>query len=555
MKRTKRISALLLSLVLLVSLCIPASATNTPDISTQASSNDLIVLIPGTMGTELQYGSTKVWDPGTNVLNHSKYFNWLSFGESGSANYSLSVLNDDNYGARDTYQTIYNRLYNTFSSSATVKFFGYDWRYSCTNAANALANLVNGYSGKIILVAHSMGGLVASQYLNNATSSQRSRTTLITLGTPFTGSPKAVNVFETGSMFGLLENMAIGGYIKENAKNYPSAYQLLPTNRHPKYLMKDEVLQVNSSALSFLKTRDWGLTSSGAVKSQFSTASSFISGLGSGTSHKAYLAANTYHIVATGEDTVAKINFVLDAGEYRADYLEMSNAGDGTVLAESARNSLAANNSIVFTYSNCGDHTGMLNNSTILNKVVSLINGARSTSSLTEVQNVSPDAETLNSRGWIVGDNYDNRRIIINLNHTDPGKLSLSSGESVYVDGEKLFFDDVNGSPSNVGYLLKTGIGYQYVLKNNAYLLDCSDISSEASLVIRYLNDGYYEKITQYDQLPDSISVSISDYSEMEIQALDTNTLDGITNPSIVPIAKEYSPVELTSINSIDSYE
>lgn len=156
---------------------------------------------------------------------------------------------------------------------------------------------------------------------------------------------------------------------------------------------------------------------------------------------------------------------------------------------------------------------------------------------------------------WKVGDNYDNRRIIINLNHTDPGKLSLSSGESVYVDGEKLFFDDVNGSPSNVGYLLKTGIGYQYVLKNNAYLLDCSDISSEASLVIRYLNDGYYEKITQYDQLPDSISVSISNYSEMEIQALDTNTLDGITNSSIVPIAKEYSPSELTSINSIDSYE
>lgn len=550
----KRLSSFFLSLVLIFSLCLPASASISSDSSTLSSSNDLIVLIPGTMGSELKYGSTKVWDPGTNVLKHPQYFTWLSFSEAGSANYSLSVFNDDNYGALDTYLSMYTRLHNAFSSSATVKFFAYDWRHSCTNAATSLSNLISGYSGKIILVAHSMGGLVASQYLKNATSSQRSRTTLITLGTPFTGAPKAVNVFENGAMFGFFVNLVIGGYIKESAKNYPSAYQLLPANSHSKYLMKDGILQVNSSALAFLKTRDWGLTSTGSVKSQFSSAASFISGLGSGTSHKAYLASHTYHIVSSGEDTIARINYVLDGGVYRTDYLEMSNAGDGTVLAESARNSLSSSNSIVYTYTNCGDHSEMLNNSTIQTKVVSLINTIRSAQLSSPQERQDLQECTTNNRGWLVGAEYDNQRIIINVRHTSPGILSLSSGIPIYVDGEKLFYDDPQGNQISIGYILKTGTGYQYVLRDNSYLLNCFEIPSTASLVIRYLNDGYYEKISQYSNLPGSFSVAISNYASMSVQAFDTTTTTNAGSPHIIPIGKEYSPSELTTINASNLY-
>ena len=542
----KRVISFLLSLIILSTLCAPAFASNT------TSSNDLIVLIPGTMGTELQYDSTKVWDPGKNVFNHSKYFNWLYFNESGSAKYPLSVLNDDNYGADDTYKTIYNRLKNAFSSSATVKFFGYDWRYSCVDAAEELTDLVSGYSGKIILVAHSMGGLVASQFLKNATPSQCSRTTLITLGTPFTGSPKAVNVFENGTMFGLLENLVIGGYIKEAAKNYPSAYELLPTSRHSNYLMKAEVLQTYSNALSFLKTRDWGLTSAGQVKSQFSTASSFINGLGSGTSHAAYLAAQTYHIVATGEDTISKINYVLDGGEYRTDYLQMSNAGDGTVLAESARNDLATTNSKVFTYSGYGDHTSMLNNTTILNKVVSLINSARSTSSTNTIPNSPSPLQTINDRGWIVGAGYDNRRIIINVNHAGTGELSLYDGSTIQTEGETLFYIDSTGKQIEVGSLFKTGVGYQYVLKDNAYLINCSDISSDSNIIIRYLNDGYFEKISEYSEISSgTVSIAISNYDEMGSTAYDTTVAPTTTTTPIIPIEKEYTSSELASLNSL----
>lgn len=116
----KRVISFLLSFIILVSLCIPASASSATTESAAVGAKDLIILIPGIMGTELQYESTKVWDPGRNPLNHPKYFNWLYFNESGAATHPISVLNDDNYGATDAYKTIYNRLHNAFSPSATV---------------------------------------------------------------------------------------------------------------------------------------------------------------------------------------------------------------------------------------------------------------------------------------------------------------------------------------------------------------------------------------------------------------------------------------------------
>lgn len=397
-----------------------------------------------------------------------------------------------------------------------------------------------------------MGGLVASQFLKNATNSQRSRTTLITLGTPFTGSPKAVNVFENGAMFSPLENLFVGGYIKTAAKNYPSAYQLLPTSRHAKYLVKSDVLQTYAKTTAFLKTRDWGITSSGRIKSQFSTASSFMSGLGSGTSHAAYLASQTYHIVASGEDTISKIHYVLDGGVYRTDYLQMSNTGDGTVLAPSARNGLAATNKKVFTYSGHGDHAGMLNDKTILKKVVSLITSARSTASTNGLPEAASSLQqTINDRGWLVGRDYDNRRIIINVNHSGTGQLFLLDGSIIQLNGETLFYTDSDGNPVKVGLLYETGVGYQYVLKNNSYLMNCTEISPDSNIIIRYLNNGYFDKISEYSTIPtNSISIVISNYDDMDTNAYDTSLSPVTATTPIIPIEKEYTPSELVSLNS-----
>lgn len=550
----KKKLALLLSMIMIFTLNIPviASAEEASTQATTLSSNDLVLLIPGTMGSELKYGSTRVWDPSYNVLKHPDYFNWLSFNETGTPNYAITVLNDDNYGAQDKYEQMFDALDSAFGNTATVEFFAYDWRKSCVDAAEELSDYLDSYSGDIYLVAHSMGGLVASQYLKTASASERARTTLITIATPFTGAPKAVNVFENGAMFGTFINMVIGGYIKENAQNYPSAYELLPTSRHSNYLMKEEVLQGYSSALTFLKSRDWGRTESGSVKTMFNSAATFTSGLGSGTSHKAYLAANTYHIVSTGEDTVQKINYVLDGGEYRTDYLQMSNAGDGTVMAESARNAFAASNSRIRQLSGVGEHVEMLNNTQVQQMVISLINGTNTSYANSAISSsASEQIHTVNERGWIVGQSIDNRRIIINVNHGGSGSLMLSTGEPIFIDGETLYYSGVDGSQIKVGSIYKTGVGYQYVLKNNSYMLGCDETDGNSKITIRYLDDGYYDKIVEYDSLSDTpITISMTDYDEKSVRAFYSNIIMESSIPATVPISKEYSPVELCILNT-----
>lgn len=183
--------------------------------------------------------------------------------EVGTPVYSLYAYNNDNYGALDTYKTLYDALKNKYSGQADVKFFAYDWRKTNTIAGQALKNLVAGYSGQIILVAHSMGGIVASDYLRIATASQRSRTTLITLGTPFTGAPKAVQVMENGQMFPGIAGNITSSYVQNLIRNMPAAYELLPTTRSDAYVQVNGVDQTNANAWNILRQRDWAKSGSG----------------------------------------------------------------------------------------------------------------------------------------------------------------------------------------------------------------------------------------------------------------------------------------------------
>lgn len=193
----KKLISLLMTIAVLLSVLQPAWAIEeAAEIDAVAASRNLIVVVPGIIGSELVDGNgAKVWVGVGGILGQ------IQCNEVGNPVYPLYAYNNDNYGARDTYKTLYDSLKSRYSSQADVKFFAYDWRKTNTRAGQALKSMVNGYSGKIIIVAHSMGGIVASDYLRIATESQRSRTTLITLGTPFTGAPKAVQVMEMVKCF------------------------------------------------------------------------------------------------------------------------------------------------------------------------------------------------------------------------------------------------------------------------------------------------------------------------------------------------------------------
>ena len=118
--------------------------------------------------------------------------------------------------------------------------FPYDWRIdnkvhfaSLDKKVNAL-RMATGRK-KIVLVAHSMGGLIACGYVRSKPERAKKIDYIITLGTPFWGSPKVYYGLVAGYNF---ENDTIRQHMcKILFQNYPACYQLLP--RVPFVMEKD----------------------------------------------------------------------------------------------------------------------------------------------------------------------------------------------------------------------------------------------------------------------------------------------------------------------------
>lgn len=121
------------------------------------------------------------------------------------------------------------------NNRADLVLFPYDFRHSIRHAAERLASdvaarLGGEHSGarrrRVIVVAHSMGGLVARYWLGPLGGAVDCAA-LITLGTPHRGAPKALSVLANGLKVG---PKRLAG-LTEVLRQWPSAYELLP--RYP----------------------------------------------------------------------------------------------------------------------------------------------------------------------------------------------------------------------------------------------------------------------------------------------------------------------------------
>ena len=108
---------------------------------------------------------------------------------------------------------------------APVVAFPYDFRRSVEHIANDLNRVVRERAGerRVVLVAHSMGGLVAAwwwAFLSEGIDVAE----IITLGTPYRGAAKALNV--------LVNGMRIGPYVPQavtdTVRTWDSVFDLLP---------------------------------------------------------------------------------------------------------------------------------------------------------------------------------------------------------------------------------------------------------------------------------------------------------------------------------------
>lgn len=526
MNYMKKIISVLLVLVFVLSSTTMAFATDytvssTDDnVSVMSTKSKAIVIIPGILGSSLETTSgTKVW---LHLINYGK----MELTETGTSAYSIVSANYDNYGANNTYKTLYNELNNAFGSSFDVIFFDYDFRLSNTSAASKLASELSGYS-EVVLVAHSMGGLVASKYLANSSTNRSKTTAFISLGTPYLGAAKCIDVMESGEMIGMsilgINVTLFKNTIKNMSKNCYAAYQLLPTS---KYYSVTGYYPVSvsgtnySNATTVLKNTAWGKKSDGTVKPMFSTATTFHSSLYTNNVHvKNFSDVTSYTLAATGEDTIAKVS--LDSN-YEVTALTYSNLGDETVLKASA--GLGTPN---YTYTGT-THTGMVSDSTVISRVKKIITAetgvsALSTSSVSTVSTASvlslddttyttcsteiesDDEIVVNEKGWMLG--RDNRRI----------NIYADSDSTVLVDGVEAVEENCcvyNSEGVKIGSVWELGSTGRkmYALYNGNY-----EVVGTDSAKIEYMDNGYYESGFEYSSMKNA-RLSIGDHKTKKVK-------------------------------------
>jgi pimeloyl-ACP methyl ester carboxylesterase len=218
---------------------------------------DVVVLIPGIGGSALAKDGRAIWDFTTGaalrgVLSRGKSIDKLRMqgddpdvDDLGDGVEATRLLPDYHVVPGldwriDGYGHVADQLRQRFGCVAGQNYFElpYDWRRDNRVAARALARKAHGWlrdwrarsgndDAKLVLVGHSMGGIVARLYLELLEGWRNTRT-LITLGTPYSGSLNALEFLANGFRKGW------GPFsvdLSTTLRSFTSVYQLLPSYR------------------------------------------------------------------------------------------------------------------------------------------------------------------------------------------------------------------------------------------------------------------------------------------------------------------------------------
>jgi hypothetical protein len=217
-----------------------------------------ILFLPGLEGSRLYVKSrseNQLWEPNTNADVKKLFLD--SSGNSLEKNiYTRDVIGKTNIVGPlfqfDVYGGFTDFLKNLVSSGTITawKPFPYDWRRSSLDIANETIYLDKGATtslgsmfddlvkesktGKVSIVAHSNGGLVAKNFVNSliATGKVDKVDQLIMVAVPEYGTPQAVAGLLHGDSQSILGGIILSKSTARNLGiNMPSAYELLPTQK------------------------------------------------------------------------------------------------------------------------------------------------------------------------------------------------------------------------------------------------------------------------------------------------------------------------------------
>lgn len=216
---------------------------------------DMIVLVPGTMGSILQKDGQDIW----NVSLQAALRAVKGLAEQGSFFEQLAIEEDDperdylDDGIKPTgliqdvrlapgfmkiidgYSFLRKKLTEDFNVTCGKNYFefAYDWRRDNRVSARLLKKLIDDKlpkwqeissskkDAKVILIAHSMGGLVCRYYLEHLGGGEYCKA-LFSLGTSYRGSVKMLDFLAND-----YRKIPIPG-LKDVLATFTSTYQLLP---------------------------------------------------------------------------------------------------------------------------------------------------------------------------------------------------------------------------------------------------------------------------------------------------------------------------------------
>jgi len=151
--------------------------------------------------------------------------------------------------------------------------FTYDWRKDIRSSGLLFSRFIDSVkswtqANRVMIIAHSMGGLVTKACIKDG---QTSIDKVIFVATPHIGAPKAMYVGLTDKPFGFpwfvpeLARQRVWWTLKEISRNFPTAYQLFPSERYCNLAPTNKLLQYYngqnwnvygfSGSINFFRTR------------------------------------------------------------------------------------------------------------------------------------------------------------------------------------------------------------------------------------------------------------------------------------------------------------
>lgn len=207
----------------------------------------LLVLLPGLGGSALRRGDEEIWGTGAALARAIANPDRLALPKArlddpeyddGVEAYDIMAIPVPGFSRiLGPYQKLRSRLRRHFElDDANHLEFAYDWRrpvaVNSARLAGAVAPRLRALRERfpaagVILVAHSMGGLVALDYIRHDIRGDCRR--VYTLGTPFRGAVKALDTLANGPRLGPVPSERLPlGHIQEALHRLPSVYELLP---------------------------------------------------------------------------------------------------------------------------------------------------------------------------------------------------------------------------------------------------------------------------------------------------------------------------------------